>query len=305
MSLGAILLSSLLATLAHPVAWPVALAGFLVRGGLVVFLLPIVALPSPVGLSDRLAPTLSSLVLGGATVQLAILFGAICALTVALVLLLAWFAAATEAALIRYAPAWDELDPARPIATRRRGESGRILTARLIAHVPFALALGWGGIRVVDATYRELSRPVDVTTPIALRVLGSVPEVIVVVIVTWVIGQIVGAVASRRVVLSVRPSPGVCAPRSPSACAGRSRSWPCSSSPRWPSLRSSSRPPPRRHPRGNGPGSRSPNPRAPSKGSPRSWSSSGSGSAGWCWSRWSARGERPCGPSMRSRGRSG
>jgi hypothetical protein len=154
-----------------------------------------------VGLSDRLAPSLSAFVLGGATVQLAVLFGAASALTVSIVLLLAWFAAATEAALIRYAPAWDELDPARPIAPRRRGESGRILTARLLAHVPFAVTIAWGGVRIVEATYRELSRPMDVTTPIALRVLASVPEVIALVATTWVIGQIVGAMAARRVVL--------------------------------------------------------------------------------------------------------
>ena len=201
MSLGAVLLSSLLATLAHPTAWPVALAGFLVRGGIVVFLLPIVALPSPAGISDRIAPTLSAAVLGGATMQLAVLFGSVAALAVALLLLLAWFAAATEAALVRDAPAWDELDPARPVVAHRRGESGRILSARLVAHLPFAIALAWGGVRIVEATYRELSRPVDTATPIALRVLASVPEVIAVVVVTWVIGQIVGAMAARRVVL--------------------------------------------------------------------------------------------------------
>jgi hypothetical protein len=201
MSLGAILQSSLLATLAHPLSWPLALAGFLVRGGIVVFLLPIVVLPSPVGLSDRIAPTISAMVLGGATPQLAVLFGSICATVVAIALLLAWFASATEAALIRDAPAWDELDPARPIAPRRKGESGRILTARLVAHVPFAIAVGWGTVRVVEAAYRELSRPVDVTTPIAFRVLGSLPEVVAIVIVTWILGQIVGAMAARRVVL--------------------------------------------------------------------------------------------------------
>lgn len=201
MSLGAVLRSSLLSTLAHPLAWPVALAGFLVRGGIVVFLLPIVALPSPVAISDRIAPTLSSIVLGGATIQLAILIGSICALGVAMVLLLAWFAAATEAALVRDAPAWDELDPARPAAPHRRGESGRILSARLVAHLPFAIALVWGSVRIVDAAYRELSRPVDTDTPIVLRVIGSVPEVMAVLVVTWVIGQVVGAMAARRVVL--------------------------------------------------------------------------------------------------------
>jgi hypothetical protein len=201
MSLGAILTSSLLATLAHPIAWPLALAGFLVRGGIVLFLLPIVALPSTVGVSDRVAPILSAFILGGATLQLAVLFGALCALIAALLLLLAWFAAATEAALVHDAPAWDELDPARPNAPRRRGESGRILTARLVVHLPFAIALGWGTVRVVETAYRELSRPVDVDTPLVQRVIGSVPEVILAVVVTWAIGQILGAMAARRVVL--------------------------------------------------------------------------------------------------------
>ena len=237
MSLGAVLRSSLLATLAHPIAWPVALAGFLVRGGIVVFLLPIVALPSPVGISDRIAPTLSAMVLGGATMQLAILFGSMCALVVAIVLLLAWFAAATEASLIRDAPAWDELDPARPIPSQRRGGSGRILTARLAAHIPFAITLVWGGVRIVEAAYRELSRPVDTTTPIALRALGSVPEVIVVAIVTWIVGQILGAMAARRIILLGTSSlgglraahRGVPAPADPGApvvprpCAGPGR----------------------------------------------------------------------------------
>lgn len=201
MSVGAILVSSLLATLAHPIAWPVALAGFLVRGGIVVFLVPIVVLPSPVGLSDLIAPTLSSIALGGVTPELVALAGVACALVVAIILLAGWFAAATEAALIREAPAWDELDPARVIAPPRRGEAARVLGARLVAHLPLAFGLVWGGTRVVDAAYRELSRPADVTTPIALRVLGSVPEVIVLLLITWIAGQIVGAVAARRVVL--------------------------------------------------------------------------------------------------------
>ena len=107
MSVGTILVSSLLAALAHPVAWPVALAGFLVRGGIVLFLVPILVLPSPVGLSDVIAPTLSSVALGGVTVELVALVGAIGALGIAGVLLAGWFAAAMEEALIRDAPVWD------------------------------------------------------------------------------------------------------------------------------------------------------------------------------------------------------
>jgi hypothetical protein len=200
-SVGAILVSSLLATLAHPATWPVALAGFLVRGGIVVFLVPIIVLPSPVGLSDLIAPTVSSVALGGVPPQLIALAGATGALALALVLLAGWFAAAMETALIRDAPEWDELDQHRVRAAPRRGDAARVLAARMIAHLPLALALAWGGTRIVDAAYRELSRPVDVTTPIALRVLGSVPEVIALVLMTWAGGQILGAVAARRVVI--------------------------------------------------------------------------------------------------------
>lgn len=202
MSLGAILVSSLLATLAHPISWPVALAAFLVRGGIVLFLIPIVALPSPVGLSDVFAPFITSVALGGITPDLVVLAAAACASVVALILLAAWFAAAMEGALVRDAPAWDELDPQRVIAPFRRGEATRIMGARLFAHLPFAVALAWSATRVVDATYRELSRPDDVTTPIALRVLGSLPEVVALVLVTWVLGQIVGAIAARRIVIA-------------------------------------------------------------------------------------------------------
>jgi len=201
MSVGAVLGSSLLATLAHPVGWPVALAGFLVRGGIVLFLLPIVVLPSPVGLSDLVAPSITLVALGDVPPQLVVLVGSILALSVAAVLLAGWFAAATEAALVRDAPSWDETDPRIVIAAPRRGEAARVLGARLVAHLPLAAVLTWGAVRVVDATYRELSRPDEVTTPIALRVLGSVPEVVVLVVVAWIGGQIVGGIAARRVVL--------------------------------------------------------------------------------------------------------
>ena len=119
-----------------------ALAGFLVRGGIVVFLLPIVALPSPVGhlRPDRADPVGDGAGRGDRAAGRAVRVDR-APWPSRVLLLLAWFAAATEAALIRDAPAWDELDPARPVAPHRRGESGRILTARLVAHLPFAIAL--------------------------------------------------------------------------------------------------------------------------------------------------------------------
>jgi len=72
-TLGATLAGSLLATLAHPVLWVLALAGFLVRGGIVAFLIPILVLPTPVGLANLAGPTLVEFVFGGLSLGLAAL----------------------------------------------------------------------------------------------------------------------------------------------------------------------------------------------------------------------------------------
>jgi hypothetical protein len=80
--------------------------------------------------------------------------------------------------------------------------ASRILVARLIAAVPLGVALALGSIRLVFVTYRELTAPLDVTMPIAIRVLRGSPEVVVAVIVTWMLAEIVGALAARRIALA-------------------------------------------------------------------------------------------------------
>ena len=82
------------------------------------------------------------------------------------------------------------------------GVASRILVARLIAAVPLGVALALGSIRLVFVTYRELTTPLDVATPIAIRVLRGSPEVVVAVVVTWMLAEIVGAVAARRIALA-------------------------------------------------------------------------------------------------------
>ncbi len=62
-----------------------ALVGFLVRGGIVLFLVPIVVLPSPVGLANLFGPTLVEFVFGGPTLGLFIAMFAGVAAIVALV----------------------------------------------------------------------------------------------------------------------------------------------------------------------------------------------------------------------------
>jgi hypothetical protein len=51
-------------------------------------------------------------------------------------------------------------------------------------------------------TYRELTNPVDVAMPIAFRVVRAAPEVVIAIVLAWMVAEIVGAVAARRIVIA-------------------------------------------------------------------------------------------------------
>jgi hypothetical protein len=213
MSLGTTLTASFLVTLVRPATWPLALAAFLLRGGIVIVLAPIVAIPSVVGVGNVLAPTITSIALGGLSpMDLAVVAGL--ALGGLIVLVFgALLAAAAEAEGTRIVASDDEVvaladdHPAgQPIASAgvsgtSRGQAGRILAVRLVAFLPLGLVLIWGSVRVVAVAYRELTVPSETATPIAVRVLGGVSEVVALVIVAWLFGQIIGALGARQVVL--------------------------------------------------------------------------------------------------------
>lgn len=216
MSRGGAILASLLATLGRPGWWLLALAGFLVRGGFVVFILPIVVLPSPLAISDLVAPFIVPMALGRIgpeTVAVGV---------VAVVSLFGWLliggsiAAATDLGLVREAAAAaaDEgvasppPDAPATIDGERRDRVlvATILAARLLAWLPFAAALAIGLVRIVAVTYVELTRPGDVDSPLALRVaLGAAGE-LAVIAVAWLLGELVGGLASRRIVLDGAPA---------------------------------------------------------------------------------------------------
>src|SRR5687767_13758371 len=140
MTVGATLVASLLLALAKPATWPLALSTFLLRGGIIVVLVPIVVLPSAVALGNVLTPVLSTVVFRG--------FGPI-ALPLALVGLggLLWLiggglvAAAAESEQVRAVAAdddaWPAGRPARLVPTAH--PAWLVLTVRLIAHLPLLL----------------------------------------------------------------------------------------------------------------------------------------------------------------------
>jgi hypothetical protein len=203
-TVGATLVASLLVTLARPATWPLALASFLLRGGFLLVLAPIVVVPSAVGLGNVLTPLVSTLVFHGLTPSITVL------LTAAGIGALLWLvgggllAAAVESELVRRIAADEEAwAPGVSAAEIRLAAhpAWRVLIVRLIASLPLLLALSWGAIRIVTVAYRELTVPSDVTVPLVTRVVGGAPDAVGVVIATWMLGETVGGLAARRVIL--------------------------------------------------------------------------------------------------------
>ena len=204
MTLGATLIASLLVALSTPSTWPLALAGFLVRGGVLLVLAPIVVLPTAVGLANVIAPVVEDVAFGRRTAELAVLVAS------AAVGLVAWLigggllAAATEADLTRRVAEDDELAAAGHVAPRlveRPGQAVRILGARLVAGIPLLLVVAWGSIRIIEVAYRELTVPSDTERALILRVVVGAPEAVVAIVLAWLASEIVGAIACRHIVM--------------------------------------------------------------------------------------------------------
>jgi hypothetical protein len=194
-SLGATLSGALLAVLARPSTWPLALLGFLVRGGWLLIVAPIVVVPTPVGLANVIAPLLEDIAFGRRTTELIGLAGVAVAGVVAWLIGGGFIAALVEADGIR------RIADEEGIRWRRGPSAWRIVATRLIADVPLAIGAFWAGIRIVSVGYRELTVPSDVTAPAAWRIVAGAPDAFAILFVTWFLGEIVGAVAARRIVL--------------------------------------------------------------------------------------------------------
>jgi hypothetical protein len=209
MNLGAALGASFLVTLARPATWVLALAAFLVRGGILLVLGPIVVIPSAVGMANVVGPWVTSFVFGGASIWVMAVAAAGAAAALLWLIGGGLLAAAAEAEATRIVASDEDVatEPATvDLAAGDRPGTGpgvawRILVARLVAHLPTLLALAWAGARVVAITYRELTLPSETLTPLVVRVIRAAPEAIIALLVAWLLGEVVGSMAARRVVL--------------------------------------------------------------------------------------------------------
>lgn len=200
--------TAFLAALVRPSWWLIALAGWLVRGGIVLGLLPIVAIPSTLAIANVVAPLIVPVVFGRFT-DIAPLVGLGAAFAAAWLAAAGWLGAVADVALVRAAPA-AAAEEGLPIpeAALRHGwrAAGAVFAVRSAAHLPLAVALALGAVRVVDVLYLELTRPFEVVTPLVLRVAVGAAVPLGLIVVAWFVGETVGGLASRRIVLEGRPA---------------------------------------------------------------------------------------------------
>jgi hypothetical protein len=182
-----------------PRLWAIALAGFLGSGGIVLFALPIVVLPSVVGMSTFIGP--NAVTAAGPSTHFVQLVTTSLAVLSVWILLGTLVSVAAERALVRAVVV--------PSIVRSGGpELLRLLAIRLVGLVPFGLALALGGARLGQVGYQELILPSESTAPFVVRVLLATPEVIAILVLGWLISELIATVGVRLAILEGRGTLG-------------------------------------------------------------------------------------------------
>jgi len=183
-------------------AVPVALLGFLARGGIVLILLPSAVLPSVLEIAGMTG--LRTFTIAGDIHFTPWLIGAAVAITMAI---LAWLLLALIVGSL--ADAWlvaMTLHPAPPDEAARlplpdRRAVARLAAIRALCLVPIVAALTLASLRLYDATYLELTSPSNLSTPLVLRVIQGAADAVAVVVAVWLACETLAAVAVRRQIL--------------------------------------------------------------------------------------------------------
>ena len=176
LAMTAVLQGAIVVTLVRPLSWLLGLASFLAGGGMFLMAAPVVVLPTPTGIQNALGAPLSTLVVGTPSTAMVLVIAGAAGAGLVLLLggLLAGAWAERHLIALQLAAADDEgLLATRPLD----GAPGTVSVAivRALALLP-VIAVGivaWQP--VYDAAYRELVLPIDLVTPLGLRVIRDVP----------------------------------------------------------------------------------------------------------------------------------
>lgn len=200
--------AAIVATLGRPEWWAVALAAFLVRGGFLLIVLPILSVPTAAAIVTTFSPLAEAVVLGRPSLEGAVLGSAVIVAVLAGLAAIGLAGAWLDLALVREATEDEDIDAGwRPI----HASAAEALAIRLTAHVPTLLALGYGFLRTIAVAYEESTAPSDNGAQIVDRVLGRVPDVVILVVVAWLVGEAVGSLAARRAAAGMRAMPALLA----------------------------------------------------------------------------------------------
>ena len=178
----------------------VALAGFLLRGGFLVVLLPIVVLPSVIGVAG--ATGVDAFGIDGHPTAWLFEIAAVFAVIAAAYLILTFVVGSLVDVMVIGAALERETGAApRPRSMPAMGLVVDLAVVRAICAAPLAPALYWAGVQIYAAAYNELTTPTDLVTPLAVRVVRSAAPAVLVLVVTWLVSEVIGAIVIRRMVI--------------------------------------------------------------------------------------------------------
>jgi hypothetical protein len=197
------------AVLGDPGAWLLGVAGFVVRGGIVVLLLPILTAPSPVGIALFIGPG----IVNTGRLNGAAFVAAFVAVALALLLL----AGALVVAAWLEEMAFERLAADPEVAARvggngggsaPEGRLGRLVAVQLVALVPILLA-GLAAAGPIAASVRhEILLPDDLAEPLVLRAARGALEPLLVLVASIVLAEAISGLLSRRVLVPRGGLPG-------------------------------------------------------------------------------------------------
>lgn len=193
------MLAAVLATIGQGRWWLLALAAFLVRGGVLIVVVPLLVLPSPAQLASVVPVTVSGTGLAHPTPALVAILVVTGLVTFAVVVTTTVVGTWLDAALVDATAADEEVEALAPTAGLRRVPLESALEVRLTAHLPTAVALGFGAFAFTDALTAELLSP-SPGRPLLLQVLQRAPLAAAFVVVAWIVGEAWGGLALRRLV---------------------------------------------------------------------------------------------------------
>jgi hypothetical protein len=211
-----------------------ALAGFLVRGGIVLLTLPIVVLPSVIDIAGITGVDAISIA-GQPTPWLVAVIGLVILAAAAWLVVAVLAGSVVDYWLVQMKlgafAGWAEPDQVEGAAGGRPSggtvhpgkaqHSGRASAARrldlpgggllwtmsmirVVCALPLAAALTWVTTQIFDATYDQLLTPTDLATPLPVRVVMAATGPVTVVVGVWLLSESFGAIAIRRAILDRR-----------------------------------------------------------------------------------------------------